>query len=171
MGAKDTSNKDIRYGIFKQKYILNPTVTAADSVIVAAQKMADSLKTKMNRHLGNKTLTTLSNLQKIFAHASANKKATKDPAQHTPNTKMTHLTAPALNPALEKLSVASPIIPLPLRNISPPPRAAFRPPPMVLTPLDLSQPTPLSTANKSVLTGIENPRVPPPKRFPNVPTA
>ena len=59
---------------FKHKYISNPTVTAADAVMAAAQNMADALKTRMNRHLGKKSLTTLYNLQKSFAHAAANKK-------------------------------------------------------------------------------------------------
>ena len=58
----------------KHKYISNPTVTAADAVMAAAQNMADALKTRMNRHLGKKSLTTLYNLQKSFAHAAANKK-------------------------------------------------------------------------------------------------
>ena len=103
--------------------------------------MADTLKTKMSHHLGDKALTALFNLQKIFAHATANKKSAKDPAQHTPNTKMTHLPAPSLNPAPEKLSVASSISPLPLRDTAPPPRVAFRPPPRVATPPDIFPPT------------------------------
>ena len=91
---------------FKHKYISNPTVTAADAVIAAAHNMADSLKTKTNRHIGDEALTSFSNLQKIFAHDAANKKAAKDPSQHTPNTKMIHLPVPALNPTPENLSVA-----------------------------------------------------------------
>ena len=62
---------------FKQKYISNPTVTAADAVIVAAQNMDDALKTNMNRHLSDESLTALSNLQKIFTHAVATKNPPK----------------------------------------------------------------------------------------------
>ena len=36
----------------KHKYISNPTVTAADAIIAAAQNMSDALKTKMKRHHG-----------------------------------------------------------------------------------------------------------------------
>ena len=46
VGAKDKSDKDVRNGIFKHKYISNPTVTAADVVIAAAQNMAEALKKK-----------------------------------------------------------------------------------------------------------------------------
>ena len=55
----------------------------------------------MNRHLIDKALAALSDLQKMFAHASANKKSAKDQAQHMPNIKITQLPAPALNPAPE----------------------------------------------------------------------
>ena len=83
---------------FKHKYISNPTVTASDAIISAAQNMADALKNQMNRHLGNEALMALSNLQNIFVHAAANKKSAEDTAQHTTTKKMTHLPAPALNP-------------------------------------------------------------------------
>ena len=64
--------------------------------------MDNSLKKEMNRHIGDKALTDLYNLQKMFAHAATNKKSTKNPAQHTLTTKMTHFPALALNPAPEK---------------------------------------------------------------------
>ena len=96
----------------------------------------------MNFHLGDEALAALSSLQKIFAHAAANKKAAKYPEQPTPNKKMTHLPAPTLNPALEKFSVASPISPRPLSDTAPHPRVYFRPSPSVATPLDLSPTTP-----------------------------
>ena len=127
---------------FKHKYISNPTVTAADAVTHAAQNIADALKTKRNSHLGDESLMDLYNLQKIFAHAAANKKIAKDTAQHTPTTKMTHLPTPALNTAPEKLSVATPIRPPPLHDTATPSRVAFWTPPRVDTHLDLSPPTP-----------------------------
>ena len=83
---------------------------------------------------------------------------------------MTHLPAPALHPTPQKLSVVSPIRPRPLHQTAPPPRVAFRPPPRMATPLDLSPPTPSSTAHEGVLMGIDSPRVPPPQQSPNVPT-
>ena len=72
---------------FKHKYISNPTVTAADAVIDVTQNMYDALKTKMYYHLGDKALTALSNLLKIFSHAAANKKSAEYLSQHIPNTK------------------------------------------------------------------------------------
>ena len=161
MGTKYNRNKDIRNGIFKHVYISNPTVTAADAVIAAEQNMADALKKK-------RTATSTTNTPrpsptyKNFAHSAANKKATKYPAQHTSTTKMTHLPAPALNPAPEKLSVELPIITRPLRDTAPPPRVA--------TLIYLSPPTPSSTTYKDVLMGIDIPRVNPSQRPPNVPT-
>ena len=155
----------------KHRYISNSTVTSADAVISAAQKMADSLKTKMNHHLSNKAITTFSNLQKIFVHAAANKKDSKDQAQHTLKKNMNHLPAPKLNPALASLSVASSISPPPLRDTDPPPRVAFIPPPRETTPLDMSPPTPSSTTNKGLLAGIDIPRVTLTQRFSNVPMA
>ena len=81
----------------KHNYISKPTFTAADAVISVAQNMADTLKkepTPRQRSPHGPLQPT-----KIFAHAATNKKASEDPAQHTPNTKMTHLPAPALNTA------------------------------------------------------------------------
>ena len=66
MGAKNKSDKDIRHGIFKAQIYFNPTVTAADAIVASAKNMADSLKTKINRHLGGEALTALSNIQKYF---------------------------------------------------------------------------------------------------------
>ena len=51
---------------FKHKYISNPTVTAADTVIAVAQNMAEAFKTKIIRHFGYKALTAHSNLQKTL---------------------------------------------------------------------------------------------------------
>ena len=72
--------------------------TVADAVLSTAQNMANALL-KKNLHLGDKALTALSNLQKIFYQTATTKKAAEDPARHTPTTKMTYLTAPALHPA------------------------------------------------------------------------
>ena len=97
-------------------------------------------------------------------------KSATDKSQHTPTTKMTHFPVPALNPAQEKLSVASPIRPWPLCNVDPHPRVTFIPLPRVAKPLKMSSPTPSITGQKGVLTGIDNPRSPPPQRSPNVST-
>ena len=84
---------------------------------------------------------------------------------------MTHLPAPALNTAPEKLSVALTICLRLLRDTDPLPRVAFRPPPRMATPLDMYQPIPLRTINKGVLTGIDSLRVLLQQRSPNFPTA
>ena len=122
---------------FKHKYISNPTVTASDTVLAAAQDMSAALQTKLDRHLGKESLTALANLQLIFAKAEEQKKTTKEPTQHKSPQKLTHV--PQLKPA--KFIVTS-SIPQPRRNASPPPRLDLTvPPPRVDTPPYLAQST------------------------------
>ena len=123
---------------FKHKYILNPTVTAAEAVLAAAQDMAAVLRKKLDHHLGEEALTALANLQLIFVRAAEQKKTTDEPTQHASPQKLTYLTQP--KPA--KLIVAS-SSPQPRRDVTPPPRLALTVPhPRVDTPPYLSPPAP-----------------------------
>ena len=97
-------NKNIRHGVFQKKYISNPTVTAVDDVLAAAQDMAAALRTKLDRHLGEESLTALANLLLIFAKAAEQKKTTDEPTQHASPQKLTHLP----QPKPEKFIVALP---------------------------------------------------------------
>ena len=59
----------------KHKYISNPTVSAADTVMAAAGNLAAALKGKMPQHLKESSLDDLTRLSSIFSQAATGKSA------------------------------------------------------------------------------------------------
>ena len=90
MGS-NTNNEDkrgVRYNVFKHKYITNPSVTPADTVIVAAGKVDEILRTYMHPNMTKTTIQALKCLKDTAQEdADANKftgiKLTPAPHQNT----------------------------------------------------------------------------------------
>ncbi len=73
---------------FKHKYLTNPLVTPADSVIPAAKNLAQSLETSIPQHLQVSTIQAFQDLSEVFTDASH--KYSNDPATHMPDTPPSH---------------------------------------------------------------------------------
>ena len=105
----------------KHKYLTNPALTPADSIVAAATAMAAQLKGHMTRHIAANKLQALRNLHAIFDDA-ANASATDTP-EPVDCCVIALLTVDTAGPK-EKNVITPPPVQRPILSLAPPPRVA-----------------------------------------------
>ena len=143
MWVKGTRDTQILATVFhKHKYITNPYITPKNRVIVATDKLADSLKSCMPPHLSKTTPKKLYCIRTILKHERT-QRFQPNPPRILPNPPPPHhqthpayipvrvspTPAPLENPLTSSMLPPPRVVPLPR---VPPPTVA--PPPRVVTP-------------------------------------
>ena len=88
---------------FKHKYLTNPTISPADTILSAASDMAAQLRGHHTCHLGSDQLRDLNNLHTIFTNTTATNAADTPTPRNTQTTEYCMLALRAGDAAGPKL--------------------------------------------------------------------